>query len=209
MQRLSVADAAEKLGISKEAIYNRIRRQTIQSEEVDGVRYVLIEKDDSKNISQAKPQKQNKNDKDFIDYLKNEIEYLRLKMKALQDDKEKLFREKEQILTSTKDEIKAIYNERDEKLKYFLSLLEKPLIAQTDKIEAIEIKTTPKEDKKWLSLKDFLDTLDLKKKDRKEAKKQIIEKAYDSEFIKIEAGMIFIDKGFDIKTLTKDENEEI
>lgn len=210
MERLSVADAAEKLGISKEAIYNRIRRQTIDMEEIDGIKYVLLNKDDSKTTTNIKPQKSSKSDKDFIDYLKGEIEYLKLKIGSLQDDKERLYQEKEQILTNTKDEIKAIYNERDEKLKYFLSLLEKPLLAKTDKIEAIEVKTAleKKNEKKWLSLKDFLDTLDLKKKERKEIKKLIIQEAYDSESIKIEAGMIFIDKSFEISTLLKDENEK-
>ncbi|QKF63964.1 hypothetical protein [Campylobacter corcagiensis] len=210
MERLSIADAAQKLGISKEAIYNRIRRQTIQSEEIDGVKYVLLSKDDNKTTTNTKSQKSSKNDKDFIDYLKGEIEYLKLKISSLQGDKEKLYQEKEQILTNTKDEIKAIYNERDEKLKYFLSLLEKPMLAKTDKIEAIEVKTAQdkKSEKKWLSLKDFLDTLDLKKKERKEIKKLIIKEAYDSEFIKIEAGMIFIDKNFEISTLIKDDNEK-
>lgn len=210
MERLSIADAAQKLGISKEAIYNRIRRQTIQSEEIDGVKYVLLSKDDNKTTTNTKSQKSSKNDKDFIDYLKGEIEYLKLKISSLQGDKEKLYQEKEQILTNTKDEIKAIYNERDEKLKYFLSLLEKPMLAKTDKIEAIEVKTAQdkKREKKWLSLKDFLDTLDLKKKERKEIKKLIIKEAYDSEFIKIEAGMIFIDKNFEISTLLKDDNEK-
>lgn len=210
MERLSIADAAQKLGISKEAIYNRIRRQTIQSEEIDGVKYVLLSKDDNKTTTNTKSQKSSKNDKDFIDYLKGEIEYLKLKISSLQGDKEKLYQEKEQILTNTKDEIKAIYNERDEKLKYFLSLLEKPMLAKTDKIEAIEVKTAQdkKSEKKWLSLKDFLDTLDLKKKERKEIKKLIIKEAYDSEFIKIEAGMIFIDKNFEISTLLKDDNEK-
>lgn len=210
MERLSVADAAEKLGISKEAIYNRIRRQTIESEEIDGVKYVLLEKNEEPKTSNTKATRTNKNDKDFIEYLKNEIEYLKLKNQSLLEDKEQLYREKEEMLVSSKNEIKAMYNERDEKLKYFLTLLERPLLAQTDKIEAIEVKSLEKtkEETKWLSLKNFLDSLDLKKRERKNIKKLIIKKAYDSEFIKIEAGMIFIDKSFEISTLLKDNNEE-
>ncbi len=89
MQKLSIADAASKLGVSKEAIYNRIRRNTIKSFEEDGVKYVIL--DEKQTPLREKVQKNS----DFIEYLKSEIEYLKLKNRALQEDKEKLFREKE------------------------------------------------------------------------------------------------------------------
>ena len=67
MQKLSVADAASKLGISKEAIYNRIRRKTMRSFEENGTKYVIL--DEKQTSLREKVQKNS----DFIEYLKSEI----------------------------------------------------------------------------------------------------------------------------------------
>lgn len=224
MQKLSIADAASKLGVSKEAIYNRIRRNTIKSFEEDGVKYVIL--DEKQTPLREKVQKNS----DFIEYLKSEIEYLKLKNRALQEDKEKLFREKEELLISTKDEIKSIYKERDEKLKYFLTLLEKPFLvkepidveASTEAIELkkeiikeslaqtkakdelkVEDKNKEEKSKTWVSLREFLDAQNMKKKERKELKKYLVDNAYENENIKIEAGMLYINLNFDINSIQR------
>lgn len=224
MQKLSIADAASKLGVSKEAIYNRIRRNTIKSFEEDGVKYVIL--DEKQTPLREKVQKNS----DFIEYLKSEIEYLKLKNRALQEDKEKLFREKEELLISTKDEIKSIYKERDEKLKYFLTLLEKPFLAkepidveasteaielkkeiikeslaQTKAKDELKVEDKNKEEKKetWVSLREFLDAQNMKKKERKELKKYLVDNAYENENIKIEAGMLYINLNFDINSIQR------
>lgn len=224
MQKLSIADAASKLGISKEAIYNRIRRNTIKSFEENGVKYVIL--DEKQAPAREKVQKNS----DFIEYLKSEIEYLKLKNRALQEDKEKLFREKEELLISTKDEIKSIYKERDEKLKYFLTLLEKPFLskepidveasteaiefkkeiikeslAQTKAKDELKVEDKNKEEKKetWVSLREFLDAQNMKKKERKELKKYLVDNAYENENIKIEAGMLYINLNFDINSIQR------
>lgn len=224
MQKLSIADAASKLGVSKEAIYNRIRRNTIKSFEEDGVKYVIL--DEKQTPSREKVQKNS----DFIEYLKSEIEYLKLKNRALQEDKEKLFREKEELLISTKDEIKSIYKERDEKLKYFLTLLEKPFLAKepidveasTEAIELkkeiikeslaqtkakdelkVEDKNKKEKNKTWVSLREFLDAQNMKKKERKELKKYLVDNAYENKNIKIEAGMLYINLNFDINSIQR------
>ncbi|MCZ6134814.1 hypothetical protein [Campylobacter ureolyticus] len=224
MQKLSIADAASKLGVSKEAIYNRIRRNTIKSFEEDGVKYVIL--DEKQTPLREKVQKNS----DFIEYLKSEIEYLKLKNRALQEDKEKLFREKEELLISTKDEIKSIYKERDEKLKYFLTLLEKPFLAkepidvevsteaielkkeiikeslaQTKTKDELKVEDKNKEEKKetWVSLREFLDAQNMKKKERKELKKYLVDNAYENKNIKIEAGMLYINSNFDINSIQR------
>ncbi|MCZ6168124.1 hypothetical protein [Campylobacter ureolyticus] len=224
MQKLSIADAASKLGVSKEAIYNRIRRNTIKSFEEDGVKYVIL--DEKQTPLREKVQKNS----DFIEYLKSEIEYLKLKNRALQEDKEKLFREKEELLISTKDEIKSIYKERDEKLKYFLTLLEKPFLskepidveasteaiefkkeiikeslAQTKTKDELKAEDKNKEEKKetWVSLREFLDAQNMKKKERKELKKYLVDNAYENKNIKIEAGMLYINSNFDINSIQR------
>ena len=124
MKKLSINEAADILGISKEAIYNRIRRNTIKSVEENGVRFVILDEistnkqtqttTNTKNFSSnfASPKKETKKDphkSDFIEYLIKEIDELKDKIKELEQDKEKLFREKEKILVDTKDEIKDYY----------------------------------------------------------------------------------------------------
>lgn len=206
MQKLTVNDAAEKLGISKEAIYNRIRRNTIKSIEENGIKYVIL--DDSitnkpkTNITNAKKESSvSKND--FVKYLIAQIEELKIKNKTLQEDKEKLFREKEEILISTKDEIKTMYQERDEKLKYFLSLFEKPLLAKSEikkEKEPFEIiiDSTPEE---WISMGEYIERLNLKRKKRSKVKKLLIKNIGKSEFIKIESGILYINENLNLKKL--------
>ena len=43
MDKMSVAEAAEFFGVSKEAIHNRIRRGSLASDIVDGQKYVVID----------------------------------------------------------------------------------------------------------------------------------------------------------------------
>ncbi|PSM52134.1 hypothetical protein CBLAS_0119 [Campylobacter blaseri] len=209
MQKLSVQEAAQKLGISKEAIYNRIRRNTIESVEEDGVKYVILDSN-VKKITPANTTRKTTNkssNSEFIKYLTNEIEYLKLKNKSLEEDKENLFREKEELLISSKNEIKNMYKERDEKLQYFLSLLEKPTMTKKDQIEAkaIDIK---EDGNNWLKLKEYLNLFEFKKKKRKKVKKIIVESAYDNPDIKIIGGMLFIHKDLDINSFTKKDEIE-
>ncbi len=83
MQKLTINDAAKYLGISKEAIYNRIRRKTIQTIEENGIKYVIFENleiNKQKSLSQ-KEKFSSKND--LTEYLLAEINELKIKNKAL------------------------------------------------------------------------------------------------------------------------------
>ncbi len=60
------------------------------------------------------------------EFLLSQISELKEQNQNLQADKERLFREKEQILLNNKIEIAQIYRERDEKIRNFLNLLERP-----------------------------------------------------------------------------------
>lgn len=211
MERLTVIEAANRLGISKEAVYNRIRRNTIQSEEIDGVKYIIFNNDDkksSKEEKEAKPKNtsQNKNNDEFVKYLMQEIEYLKEKNKILQEDKEKLYKEKEEILISSKEEIKQMYKERDEKLQYFLSLFEKPLINKNNVIDVSDlhfsnINDESENEDQWLAMLEFLQILDYKKKKRKKIKKLLINNIGKSDYIKIENGVLLINTKLNLKEL--------
>jgi len=49
MSKLTISEAAEQLGISKEAIYNRVRRGSLESVVEDGVKFVILESEKSNN----------------------------------------------------------------------------------------------------------------------------------------------------------------
>jgi len=231
MKKLSINEAADILGISKEAIYNRIRRNTIKSVEENGVRFVILDEistnkqtqttTNTKNFSAnfASPKKETKKDphkSDFIEYLIKEIDELKDKIKELEQDKEKLFREKEKILVDTKDEIKAMYEERDEKLKYFLSFFEKPLLQKKETFKSEPIDLAVKEssdeffdDSEWLSIGSFLNSLDIKRKKKLKIQNLLIENIGKSEFIKVRNDTILINKNIDLNLLKANfQNDE-
>ena len=230
MKKLSINEAADVLGISKEAIYNRIRRNTIKSVEENGVRYVILDgfstNKQTQNLTNTKnsttnfasPKKETKKDahkSDFIDYLIKEIDELKDKIKELENDKENLFREKEKILVDTKDEIKAMYEERDEKLKYFLSFFEKPLLQKKEKFQTEPIDLAVKEssdenfyDEAWVSINEFLNSLDIKRKKKLKIQNILIENIGKSEFIKLKNDMILINKNINLDLLKSQQNDD-
>lgn len=230
MKKLSINEAADVLGISKEAIYNRIRRNTIKSVEENGVKYVILDgfstNKQTQNLTNTKnnttnfasPKKETKKDahkSDFIDYLIKEIDELKDKIKELENDKENLFREKEKILVDTKDEIKAMYEERDEKLKYFLSFFEKPLLQKKEKFQTEPIDLAVKEssdenfyDEAWVSINEFLNSLDIKRKKKLKIQNILIENIGKSEFIKLKNDMILINKNINLDLLKSQQNDD-
>ena len=208
MKKVSIGEAAEILGISKEAVYNRIRRNSLRTEEIDGVRYVLLEgavsADEARGAkaktspkTQTAPQNQS-----FIDYLIKEVAELKGKIEALQEDKDRLHKEKEEILIASKEEIKLMYKERDEKLGYFLSFFDKPLISAKNR-EAkpfdVEVKEKAYDEREWTSLAKFIRSL--KRKKRPKAQSLIIENIGKSELIRVEGNELLINQSLDIKSL--------
>ena len=92
MKKVSIGEAAEILGISKEAVYNRIRRNSLRAEESSGVRYVLLDDEmQSEPASQSSAKSTRTGGtagtQSFIDYLIKEISELKGKIEALQSDK--------------------------------------------------------------------------------------------------------------------------
>lgn len=238
MRKLSVSQASEVLGITKEAIYNRIRRKSLKSIDEKGVKYVLIEDDEATNEPQTKAKTTKTNTKkivsenssetseersEFVKFLLTQLEELKEQNRNLQDDKERLHAQKEQILIANKDEIAEIYKERDEKFRYFLQMLERPLIARQngEYIRPIDVEfdegheTTQSEEKvkfdsevkyepkvkKWLSLSEFLKGLNLKNKKIKKIQKLIIKNIGKSKFIKFKDGVIWVRNEKSIKQI--------
>lgn len=209
MSKVPVSEAAEILGVTKEAVYNRIRRGTLKTFEKDGVKYVVLDgyepqtapKSAPKTSKSAKSSESKKAAKtgefDVNEFLLSQIGELKEQNQNLQADKERLFREKEQILLNNKTEIAQIYRERDEKLRGFLSMLERPLLARQNgeyvaPIDVEFVESKPENESKWMSLAEFLKSQNLSGKSLKKTQNKIIKNIGKSKFIKFKKGVIMV-----------------
>ena len=113
--KLSVAQAAEKFKVSKEAIHNRIRRGSLDCVIEHGAKYVLIDEP-------ASTVKTPENDKYHI-YIEEENIILKEKVKELERQNLSLRDQKEMMLIEEKKKIEQIYKERDEQLKQVLNTI--------------------------------------------------------------------------------------
>lgn len=179
-KKLSVAEASKLLGISKEAVYNRLRRGSLKSVEQNGIKLVILG-----NEELGKPFEK-ESQSEFIEFLKSEIEQLKAQNKELLKKHDELYKQKEELLTQTKNEIKQLYKEKDERVLAFLSALKTPLLAPTIDIEAVV------DEAEWISMSDFLSSFS----DKKAAKisKKIIKKTGFSKHIKYNGGVIYVRK---------------
>ncbi|MDR0762829.1 MAG: helix-turn-helix domain-containing protein, partial [Campylobacteraceae bacterium] len=126
MRKLTVADAADELGITKEAVYNRIRRGSLKSVQENNERYILLENEPAKPSLSVKNANTSKKivvpDERYINLLISQIEELKATNSELNKDKDRLIKEKEQLLIEQRVALETIYKERDEQLKAILTL---------------------------------------------------------------------------------------
>lgn len=198
MRKFTILEAAEKLGVSKEAIYNRIRRKTIKYTEENGVRYVFLNEispSTSQNTQKLSQNFQQENP-NFINYLLQEISELKAKNEKLLQDKDNLWREKEEILIQSKNEIKEIFFDRDEKLKYFLNLLASPSSYKESKqIDFVEAEI----EDEWLIADDYIKALSVSFKKEEKIRNILMKNLGKSKFVKMIDGILYIKKGVTIK----------
>ena len=209
MSKVPVSEAAEILGVTKEAVYNRIRRGTLKTFEKDGIKYVVLDGYEpqtapksapktSKSAKSSEPKKSAKaGEFDVNEFLLSQISELKEQNQNLQADKERLFREKEQILLNNKTEIAQIYRERDEKIRNFLNLLERPLLARQNgeyaaPVDVEFVESEPENEGKWTSLAEFLKSQNLSGKSLKKTQNKIIKNIGKSKFIKFKKGVIMV-----------------
>ena len=206
MQKLAINEAAEILGITKEAVYNRIRRGSINTVIENGTKFVILdEKPSSEKATKPTPKstKTKSQNDEFVNYLLNELSELKSLNLTLQADKDRLFKEKEQMLIERKNEILQIYKDRDEKLMQFLNAMQRPLLAQKNddmpSSEAIEAEI--ENESKWINLSEYLKELNLKPKATKKVSEKIIKNIHHSKFIKFKRGVILVRKHKNLKEL--------
>lgn len=191
MKRVLINEAAQILGITKEAIYNRIRRKSLKSEEKDGIKYVILDDDE--------PIKPKKTD-NFTNYLLSQIASLKLQNERLLEQKDKLVKEKEQIIITKIEELRAAYQSSDERLRAVLSMAGRSFKALDD-TQMIEAEFEEIGSKKWLSLSEFLSNLKIKEKKLKKLQIYLLKCIGKKKFVKFENGIIYIRSNLDYDRL--------
>jgi len=189
-KRLTVIETAELLGVSKEAIYNRIRRGSLTTVIENGIKLVII----TDEVKKSSSRKSNNNVSDaYIQLLKDEMKELKERNKALEIDRDKQIREKEKLLIKSKEEIEKIYKQRDEHIKAILTLAssgaiehkkvkkEEIFVNEVQEETAIDIdieaddsstKEIVKTYSDWQDLRDYLKQKGYSKKKKKAIKKK-------------------------------------
>jgi len=143
MSKMSIADAATKLGVSKEAIHNRIRRGSLESMVEDGIKYVLLDSDvtNKQTIKQTSRQTNKRathqNDDKYYKLLEDQNERLRQKVDRLEDETKSLREQKEQMLIQERIKIEQIYKDKDEQLKNMLNAISSKFLQHTPKKELV------------------------------------------------------------------------
>jgi len=212
-KKLTVMEMSKYLGVSKEAIYNRLRRGTLDSVVEDGKKYVILT--DMLKREGRLPKRSNITsnlDNDYVDLLKAQLEELKIKNQKLEDDKDKLLLDKERMLIESKEKIEQIYKERDEQLKTILTLANVPSLQNnTSKkiheepyIEEIEIEEDIVDKmcesfEEWQSLKAYFKTKVYNKDEEKDIEKRVKKHIGKNANIKSSNGKLYIKKNTKLK----------
>ncbi|MDX1808615.1 MAG: integrase [Sulfurospirillaceae bacterium] len=213
-KKLTVIETAELLGVSKEAIYNRIRRGSLESVVENGVKYIVLT-EDIKKATKVKKINNNVNDA-YIQLLKDELYELKEKNKRLEADKDRLIKEKEKLLIESTEKVELIYKQRDEQLKNILALATRPVLEKKenmyediqtdisdDDIDTIEIEIDKEKNdtdeildsyESWQDLRDYLKERGYSKKEKKIIKEEISKKVGVDDGVKYSDGKIFVKK---------------
>jgi len=150
MARMSIQEAAEHFGISKEAIHNRIRRGSLKVTLEDGVKYVEIDANVQKSpIPKAAKAQTRKTtqavDERYYKLLEEQNSQLQAKVEKLEGETENLRKQKELMLIEERSRIEKIYLEKDEQLKNIFGAISAQFMLKTPEIESVDTQTVEPE----------------------------------------------------------------
>ena len=145
IKKVSVSEAAEFFGVSKEAIHNRIRRGSLEVALVDGIKMVVIDTNaQTKSVKRQTAQKSSaSNDERYYKLLQEQNEKLQARVEMLESETRTLRDQKELMLIEERKKIEQIYKEKDEQLKNLLSTLSSQFMLMQPKEEQIEVIAEP------------------------------------------------------------------
>lgn len=205
MKKVTVAEAAEYFGVSKEAIHNRVRRGSLEVVVENGIKMVLLNPD--KVVKQTRKPTQVtatvQNDERYYKLLQEQNEKLQWKIEKLEGETRTLRDQKELMLINERKKIEAIYREKDEQLKNILSTLssqfmqlrEKPSgiidVSETLEVEIQEPTSSKKES--IISLKKYLKSKNYSEKKLNRIKKVFSKRVKKDKRITEINGKIYLD----------------
>jgi hypothetical protein len=117
MNKLTIADAATHLSVSKEAIHNRIRRGSLKSIVENGVKFVIL--DNNKATSGTNTATDNR----YVQYIESENIRLRDRVDVLETETTRLRDQREEMLIAQRVSVEEIYKERDAQLRNILNVV--------------------------------------------------------------------------------------
>ncbi|WP_434657876.1 DNA-binding protein [Sulfurimonas sp. NW9] len=156
MKKMSINDAAEYFGVSKEAIHNRVRRGSLQSVVENGVKMVLLDETQAKTGRKTlQPRRTTLSNDRYYKLLEEQNQKLQSRVDTLENETRSLRDQKEQMLIAEREKIERIYKEKDEQLKNILSsissqfMLNAPqeAVAEEEMLEAVIESEVAKESK--------------------------------------------------------------
>ncbi|MFA5216639.1 DNA-binding protein [Sulfuricurvum sp.] len=189
MKKMTIGDAAEHFGVSKEAIHNRIRRGSLDCIVENGVKYVAVAS--VKNTATANIV----SDGRYTQYIEQENERLREKVDVLEKETTRLRDQREQMLIDERVKVEQIYKERDAQLRSVLHVVATKFLAHAPIDEVMEEAITADviENDEWIGLKSFLKLKRYKDKEKKKIKSRF-EAAVENgdERLSVRDGKIFL-----------------
>lgn len=203
---MSVGEAAEYFGVSKEAIHNRIRRGSLESVVEDGIKMVMV--GDAKPGPAAKratpPRRTSQNDERYYRLLEEQNAKLQARVDTLESETRSLRDQKEQMLIEEREKLERIYKEKDEQLKSILNTISSQFMlnASPDEaieaeyessLEAAEVEEQLIEPSEVISLDKYLKKQNFSQKRLKKVKKRFKENAKNDDRITIIGKKYYLD----------------
>ncbi len=204
MPNMTINEAAEHFGISKEAIHNRVRRGSLSVVVVDGVKLVSIDAT-AKTKPHAKAKTQTRkativSDDRYYKLLEEQNSQLQNKVEKLEGETRTLRDQKEQMLIQERIKIEQVYKDKDEQLKNILNtissqfMLNAPLETKKEEHVDAEIEVDEiKQESKLISLKKYLKSQKYSNRKQEKIKNRFKKRAKKDERVVILDGKLYID----------------
>lgn len=207
MAQMTILDAAEHLGVSKEAIHNRVRRGSLEVTILDGVKYVDVDASAKpKAPSQAKKASVRRTsakaaEDRYYKLLEEQNAQLQVKVEKLEGETRSLRDQKEEMLIQERIKIEQIYKEKDEQLKNLLTTISSQFMLQAPTVEEEHLDAEIEEVQEsedatkgeLISLKKYLKKYKYSEKKQEKIKARFTKKAKKDERIITLKGKFYID----------------
>ena len=219
VKNMTVTEAAEHFGVSKEAIHNRIRRGSLKSVVENGVKMVVVDDTQKKSTPKraAQPRRSSVSSDKYQKFLEEQNAKLQSRIDTLEGETRSLRDQKEQMLIEEREKIERIYKEKDEQLKNILNtlssklMLDAPVESEIIEEEAFviepEVTSEPAiiEESEVISLKKYLKNGKFSEKKIAKIKKRFKKSAADNdERIIVIGSKYYLDiKKYDYRDLVK------